>query len=269
MVFRTPLSAHERLDRMRRNSMSFRGARLAPCSDDRGTVTICGFGPSLADTWLDIRGPVMTTSGSHDFLLERGIVPTYHVETDPRRRKTRFLERSHPSVTYLLNSQCHPRAFELLRARRVVLWHGFTDDDADRQIELVESLEPGTRLMAGGTNVGMRALSVARELGFTGFECHGFDCCYFGAKQWAGEHYTAAHRTVQVEVEGALFETSDLMMQSTDDFFNAMRMMPGCRFRVHGDGLLDARLKLFNRDFAKALGPEWFRPVNFVIRRAA
>jgi hypothetical protein len=211
----------------------------------------------------------MTTSGAHDFVIARGIVPTYHVETDPRERKSKFVERSHPAITYLINSQCHPRMFELLRDRQVVMWHGFTDDDVDRQCKLIEELEPGTHMLAGGTNVGMRAIPIARELGYTDFDLHGMDCCYHGAKQWAGEHYTPAHRTVVVEVEGRTFETSDLMMQSTDDFFNTMRMLPGCRFRVHGDGLLDARLKLFNRDPQKALSTEWFRPLNFTIRAAA
>lgn len=269
MAFRTPLTADERLERVRQNSILFRGPRLKPSGADLGRISICGFGPSLADTWFDLTSCVMTTSGAHDFVVQRGIVPTYHVETDPRGRKAKFLERSHPVTRYIINSQCHPRMFELLRGRDVVMWHGFTDDDDERQIALLESLEPGARLMAGGTNVGMRAIVVAREIGYTSFELHGMDCCYFGAKQWAGEHYTPPHRTVLVEVEGKIFETSDLMMQSTDDFFNCLRMMPGCRFRVHGEGLLDARLKLFNHDPAKALSIDWFKPVNFTIKAAA
>jgi hypothetical protein len=268
-MFQTPLSSDERLERVRANSVAFHGPRLGPFQGFRGRITICGFGPSLARTWEDIRGRVMTTSGAHDFLLDRGIVPDYHVELDPRERKTKFLERSHPDVTYLLNSQCHPRAFELLRERNVVMWHGFTDDDAERQIAAIDAIEPGARLMAGGTNVGMRAIIVARELGYTSFELHGMDCCYEGSRQWSGEHYTAPHYTVLIEVDGRVFETSDLMMQSTDDFLNAMRMLPGCRFRIHGDGLLEARVAMLNRDPRKALSKDWFRPVNFQIREAS
>ena len=269
MAFSTPLSADERIERVRYNCLTFRGPRLKPFQGFRGRITICGFGPSLVRTWGDIRGRVISTSGAHDFLLDHGIVPTYHVELDPRERKTRFLERSHPDVTYLLNSQCHPRAFELLRDRNVVMWHGFTDDDAERQIKAIDAIEPGARLMAGGTNVGMRAIIVARELGHTSYDLHGMDCCYEGRSQWAGEHYTPPHHTVQIDVDGRVFETSDLMMQSTDDFFNAMRMLPGCRFKLHGDGLLEARLKLFNRDPKLALSKEWWKPVNFQLREVA
>ena len=269
MAFRTPLTADERLERVRQNLLSFHGQKLVPFQGFRGNISVCGFGPSLTDTYHNLTRRVMTTSGAHDFLLARGIVPTYHVETDPRERKAKFVERSHPDVTYLINSQCHPRMFEVLKERKVVMWHGFTDDDDERQIKLVDSLEPGARLMAGGTNVGMRAVVVARELGFTSFDLHGFDCCYYGKYQWAGEHYTPPHRTVMIEVEDTVFETSDLMLQGTDDFFNLMRMTPGCRFRVHGDGLLDARLRLFNRDWKKAVSTEWFKPLNFSIGKAA
>lgn len=233
----------------------------------RGSISICGYGPSLGDTLDDLKRVVLTTSGAHDFLIARGVVPTYHVETDPRIHKAWMLT-PHPSVHYLINSQCHPELFAKLDGYNVRMWHGCTDDDAERQIALVESLLPGQRLMNGGTNVGMRAMPVARELGFTSFDLHGFDCCYRGAQQWAGSHFGAAHKTVRVVVDGREFETSDLMLQSTDDFFNAMRMLSGCRFRVYGDGLLEARLKLYNRSPQRALSRGWFHFAGFRYRAA-
>jgi hypothetical protein len=93
------------------------------------------------------------------------------------------------------------------------------------------------------------------------------DACY-GEAQWAGPHHGQKHPVVKVEVEGRIFETSELMLQSTDDFFNALRMLPGCRFRVHGDGLLEARLRMYNRDPEKALTWGWWRPVDFEVRPA-
>jgi len=243
---------------------------VSPIKEQRGVVSICGYGPSLAETWGQVIGPVMTTSGAHDFMLSKGVVPAYHCETDPREHKAWFLSSPNAKTTYLINSQCHPKMFANLAGHKVVLWHGITDDDAKRQALLVDSLQPGAKLLCGGTTVGMRAIVVARALGFTHFELHGMDCCYRGPVQWAGSHYSGMHhRTVRVEVEGEEFETSDLMMQSTDDLFNAMRMLPGCRFRVHGNGLLEARLRLFNKDPERALSVGWFKPVNFTIREAA
>jgi uncharacterized Rossmann fold enzyme len=56
-------------------------------------VSIVGYGPSLADTWKDISGPVVTVSGAHDYLVERGITPDWHVECDGRDHKTKHLDR--------------------------------------------------------------------------------------------------------------------------------------------------------------------------------
>lgn len=263
-MIKTPLTSSERLERVRKNLLRFRVPRLKPGIDE-GRLTIVGFGPSLADTWRDIEGPILTTSGSHDFLIARGVIPKYHVETDPREHKVEFLRKSHPEVTYLINSQCHPKMFEVLKGRRVLMWHGFTDDDRERQVELFRRVEPGARLIAGGTNVGMRAIMVAREIGFTKFELHALDCCYRGSTQWAGEHFTKPHKTVHVEVEGQVFETSDLMLQSTDDFFNQLHMLQGCSFRIHGGGLLEARMNLFLKDRKKALQWGWWKPVDFTI----
>jgi uncharacterized Rossmann fold enzyme len=52
---------------------------------DEPIAVVC-FGPSLVDTWEQIKGfrHVMSCSGSHKFLIERGIIPEFHVEVDPR-----------------------------------------------------------------------------------------------------------------------------------------------------------------------------------------
>jgi len=266
---RTALSPDERLERVRENMLAWRGPYLAPYDPQwiGGTLSICGYGPSLADTWGLTIGPVMTTSGAHDFMLGKGVVPTSHVELDPREHKA-WLLTPHRKVRYFINSQCHPKLFEKLKGYDVTMWHSVTEDDKKRQVELIESICPGLQMMTGGTNVGMRAICVARHQGHTGFELHGFDCSFRGATQWAGEHMTKAYYSVRVSVDGEEFDTSDTMLQSTDDLINTMMMMPGCRFRVHGDGLLERRLRMLNADQARALAPGWWKPVNFVLNEA-
>ena len=260
-MFKTALTADERLARIRSNLRRFGYLPRLPTGVVTGSVAVCGFGPSLADTRKDVKkcDAVMTTSGAHDFLIGKGIVPTYHVELDPREHKVNFVRNSHPDVTYIINSQCHPKMFEaLLPERNVWMWHGFTDDDARNQAMLVDNLSPGGRTMSGGTNVGMRAIVVARELGLTAFELHGMDCSYRGGEQWAGEHYTKKAYPITVEVEGQTFETSEQMLQSTEDFFNTMKSLRGCSFRIHGDGLLEARMRVFMREFGARQKASWF-----------
>ncbi len=47
-------------------------------------IALVGYGPSLRRTWELLRGykHIMTMSGSHDFLVERQILPRYHIEVD-------------------------------------------------------------------------------------------------------------------------------------------------------------------------------------------
>ena len=73
--------------------------RTDPCA------IVC-FGPSLNETWEKVRDfkYIFSCSGSHKFLLERGIVPTWHVEVDPRQHKVALLGPPHPDVTYLPSS---------------------------------------------------------------------------------------------------------------------------------------------------------------------
>ena len=232
-----------------------------------------GFGTSLLETWEKVReaDAIVTTSGAHDFLIARGIVPTYHVEIDPRSHKAFFLRKSHPKVHYLIGSQCHPSLYAQLYAkrRRVTICHHYTDEDRDRQVELIKRYEPNAVLLAGGTNAGLRANIVGRHLGFRRFALHGIDCCYDGDQEWAGPHSGTKHVKVKVKVEGRVFSTSDLMMQATDDFFNQMFMIGGCQFTIHGDGLLATRLEIYRNDPELACSREWWKPVDFTLKAEA
>src|SRR6185436_4802677 len=43
-------------------------------------IALVSYGPSLNETWEQIRGFkfIMTCSGAHKFLVDRGIIPTHH-----------------------------------------------------------------------------------------------------------------------------------------------------------------------------------------------
>jgi Uncharacterized protein conserved in bacteria len=228
------------------------------------SIAICGYGPSLAETWQDVKlcDDVLTVSGAHDFLIERGIIPTYHLECDPREYKADFLT-PHKGVKYLINAQCHDSMFKKLKGFDVTVWFGYCYDESDVfAVELFKN-EGNYIILGGGTTSGMRAFAVAREYGYRNFEGHGLDCCY-GETQWAGPHGDRQHRTVKVEVNGRTFTTSNLMMQATDDFFTIMGQMR-CRFVIHGGGLLEERLKIYNKDPYKAVSKSWWKPLDFTI----
>ena len=75
------------------------------CPENSEWLNLVCYGPSLEQTWREIKHPIMTVSGAHDFLLARGIVPDYHVECDPRPHKSDNISKPHPDVQYLIALQ--------------------------------------------------------------------------------------------------------------------------------------------------------------------
>ena len=135
-------------------------------------VAIVCYGPSLRDTWEQVKGfkYIITCSGSHKFLLERGIIPTWHVEVDPRSHKVPLLGVPHQDVTYLPASCCHPKYFDHLQGFKVDIWHVY-----DTTKEAQRKLPPNEWAITGGSNVGLRAMSIARFFGFTEQHVFGMD----------------------------------------------------------------------------------------------
>src|SRR4051812_16025100 len=64
--------------------------RLEPVYDVRTEpCAIVCYGPSLNDTWEQVKSfrYVLSCSGAHQFLIERSIIPTWHIDVDPRKHK--------------------------------------------------------------------------------------------------------------------------------------------------------------------------------------
>ena len=60
--------------------------------NDRWVSIVC-YGPSLLDTWKTIKRPMVTVSGAHDFLVDKGITPDWHIDCDPREHKAKMLKK--------------------------------------------------------------------------------------------------------------------------------------------------------------------------------
>lgn len=122
--------------------------RIQPAYEPRREpVAVVCFGPSLADTWEEVKAfeHIITCSGAHKFLMERGIKPTYHVEVDPRPHKVELIGTPCAETTYLIASTCHAKVFDHLEGMKVQLWHVF--DGKDEGIRL---LPPGEWALTGG-----------------------------------------------------------------------------------------------------------------------
>jgi hypothetical protein len=130
-------------------------------------IACVSFGPSLNDTWAQLKDfkYIMTCSGAHKFLVERGIIPTWHVEVDPRPHKVELIGPPCAETAYLIASACHPKVFDHLDGFNVKLWHIF-----DNAAESMRVLPPGEWAITGGSSVGLRTLTLARFLGFANWK---------------------------------------------------------------------------------------------------
>ena len=120
-------------------------------------IAIVGYGPSLKKTWEELKKfkYIITTSGAHKFLIERGIIPTFHLDVDPRSHKVELLGKIHKDVIYTPCSTVHKTYIDYLKKHKakVRLWHYFSaDHDAMRIIP------QGEYTLTGGCDAGMRAI---------------------------------------------------------------------------------------------------------------
>lgn len=198
-------------------------------------VSIVGYGPSLKDTWTQIKTPMITVSGAHDFMVSRGVIPDWHVDCDPLPHKIDMLT-PHNGVKYLMASVCHPKAWEKLKGHNVRLWHLINGDDLHTPSWVSKNHPDGLlSMIGGGSTAGMRAMNVAAALGFRRFHLYGMDCTH----GHAGEHLGKKQDEMKVYVGHREFRTSPQMLQQAREMENFIQTMDADVI-VHGDGLLQA-----------------------------
>lgn len=206
-------------------------------------AAIVGYGESLHQTWEHIKRfrIIFTCSGSHQFLLERGIVPTYHVDSDPRAYKAKLVGTPHPSVTYLPASICHPDYFDLLERyeiSNVYLWHLLFFEP-----EIYALLPKGEWLLTGGNTVGSRTMKIARLLGYADQHLFGFDGC----AGYAGVHYNGSRTLKRCDYDGKTYWTTYNWASHAQMLFTDLDRMPETRTTFYGEGLVQAMAKNYVR----------------------
>ena len=204
-------------------------------------AAIVGFGSSLHQTWEQIRPfrYIFTCSGSHRFLIDRGLIPTWHVEVDPRAHKVQLLGAPHPDVTYLPSSTCHPAYFDHLKGFRAELWHVFSNE-----ADAMRTLPHGEWALTGGPDVGMRALVIARFLGFTDLHIFGMDGCYGEEATHAGPHPNhAATRAATCAYEGQTYRTTAPLLECAKALWHELDELSDVTATFYGEGLIQAMAK--------------------------
>jgi hypothetical protein len=214
---------------------------------DRLAVLAC-YGPSLTDTIEDLRADasapdadVISVSGAHDFLLARGITPTFHVECDPRAHKADNIAKFNPGTRYLLASCVHSVLFDKLGPEAdIALWHVASMSQA---ASLVDKLgeNPGN-VITGGGSVGLRSISLLYAMGYRRFSIHGMDCSFRdeGEMQHAGKHAGKKQGVVSHRCGDRVFSTSNTLRSYATDFIETIQRVNDLDIKLNGNGLLQA-----------------------------
>ncbi len=204
-----------------------------------GVLTIACYGPSLAFTWTQAKRPLLTVSGAHDFMIDGGIVPDFHVDIDPREHKAKFVENPHPNIRYLMASVCHPQTWENLLGRNVEIWHLI---DGQRTFDWCKKNDPEAVAVGGGTTVGERAVIVGGVLGYRRFEIFGMDCSFASNGRHAGDHPNLDKEEILVRIDGEVFHTTAQLMEAARSMLELI-LTKDIEVTFRGYGLMQALVK--------------------------
>jgi len=210
---------------------------------ESGVVNIAAYGPSLKNTWeLIDDAPIISMSGSHDFLISRGKIPKYHIEQDPRPHKAVFTNKPHPDVHYLIGTCCSDELFNNFGPdNKVSVWNVLEPDPQIK--EWIARNDPNGVGIQLGETVGVRAFDIALFLGFTKLRIFGLDCSWVD-EQRAGSHNGDVHEPLTVGLgDGRHWKTSHELLLSARSFVNGcMNLIGKIEVEVYGDGFAGALL---------------------------
>lgn len=210
--------------------------------EEPGAV-VC-FGPSLNQTWEKVRDfkYVFSCSGSHKFLIERGIIPTWHCEVDPRNHKIGLMGPPHPDVEYLISSTCHPDLLKHLAGHNVKLWHVYDPSEAGNIL-----LPQGEWSMLGGCDIGLRTLVLAAFSGFRDIHIFGMDqsagTVDSPEERHAAEHPHSGKKFHLCEYKGKTYRTTTAMLEACRSIWHELDQMPKVKATFYGDGLCQEMAK--------------------------
>ncbi len=207
-----------------------------PWGAHSGSISVCGNGPSLREEYpLSYDGPIAALNGAWKALAVKGVTPDYIIVHDPAPENIAWFDDAPDSPTYLLASRVHPSIFDRLAGKKVVLWHIHGEFEAEAG---------ATTMIGGGFTIGCRGLNLLNMMGFTHFDCYGYDSCY----ALTGEnHATPQSWNITApqpyQVDDRMFIAEPWMAAQVQEF---LIQIESNRFNytvcVKGDGYLKAAL---------------------------
>jgi SAM-dependent methyltransferase len=211
-------------------------------------MLLCG-GPSLndfEDEIIKLRNqgmPMVTTNGTYNWAIERGLKPSMQMIIDARPFNKRFLRPVVDGCKYFIASQCDPSILEGLPKEDTWLWHVSGMQGGVK--ELLDELYPEWWFsVPGGSTVTTRGLALLRMLGFHKLHVYGFDSCYRDDEHHAYEqpenNYSLQNRVVASCGGTRTFLCDAWMYIQAQEFMQMVAIFgdEGPDMNVKGDGLI-------------------------------
>jgi uncharacterized Rossmann fold enzyme len=214
--------------------------------EHEGIAMIVGGAPSLQDELKNLRthkqrgGVIFALNGTHDWLIERGIIPDFHVLLDARLDNIQFVSKPHKNVTYLIAAQCHPDIFDALKNHETIMWTACFDDPEQEKIFCRKFQKP-ICMIGGGATVGLKTMNLAYLLGFRNIRLYGMDSSYSGTENHAyRQELNDKESKIDIHAAGRDFICAPWMAKQAMEFQKQYRQLVGlgCQIKVLGEGLI-------------------------------
>lgn len=224
---------------------------LTPSRPHSAQLICVSGGPSLRDRLMAVEnrqkrgGIVVAMNGAAKFLRSHRIEPNVIAFMDASEAVCGFIEETPENTEYLVSSQCHPKVFEMLKGRKIVLWHGFLPAPwLSQQTAILEAYrDKPSALIGGGLTIGLKMLNLGFIMGFRTFHVYGLDssCAADGADHAYVKHDGPEPSFIDIEFDGSRYRCAPWMAEQAHQFKNItypMLRQQNCRIHVHGDGLI-------------------------------
>lgn len=215
-----------------------------------GPCAIIAGAPSIKKRLDEIRAlDVMkfSVNGTHDFLVENGIVPDFFTMLDARPCND-FAKIPQQDCVYFISSQCHPKVFDHFNNHKIILWHTEHEWLPKKVIERKNRHHFGYVSAKG--SVGLTTLGLAYTLGFREFHLYGFDSS-FDEKQHPYKQPQNDHdKIVTHVVNGKEFKSTPTLSAQIWTFINMEKLLTdlGCTIIMRSEGLIKEIYEQLQRD---------------------
>lgn len=210
------------------------------CCTFSGRIAIIGGSPSIKhklDELLEFDGLILSTNGTHDYLVDNGIIPDLFFQLDARKCN-KFAQKKQDDCIYILASQCHPDSFDSIDPQLLV--HIEMDGFPYKKVATIaknKGINQYTYVSGKGT-VGITSIALAYTLGFKEFHLYGMDSSFEDGQHAYHQAQNGADKVIDYELNGVKYKTTPALCNQLYNFQNLVPLLKDCVIEVKSEGLI-------------------------------